>query len=121
MTKRKPIIHLKVLPGEPLDGSGRVYIHLFVRDEQGIITEPHVIRPVSQEEMEAGRNIEVGPARGRLACDPKRTVSPKTHNGVTTITPRSDDPRAVNCPKCMASVDYKSMMARIQPNSKESK
>ncbi len=52
--------------------------------------------------------------RGRLACDSKRTVAPTTHSGVTTVTSRTDDPRAATCPRCLASKDYAAMMKHYQ-------
>lgn len=98
---------MKVLPGEPVDGSGRVCIHLFVRDERGSITEPHVLS------INESKQLVSGPTRGRLACDPKKTVESVTRAGVTTVTMRTDDARAVTCPKCVASKDYADMMVRL--------
>lgn len=95
-SKARRVISMNVLPGEPLDGSGRVCIHLFVRDEEGLFTEPHVMHQVDHK-------IECRPARGRLACDPKRNPATVTKGSVTTVTPRTDDPRAVTCPKCLSS------------------
>lgn len=102
----KRVINLRCLPGEPLDGSGRVCIHLFVQDERGPFTEPHALHLVNKQ-------MEAKPTRGRLACDPKRLVAPTTKNGVTTVTPRTDDPRAVTCPKCKVSTDYAAAMELI--------
>ena len=108
----KRIINVKVLPGEPLDGSGRVCIHLFVRDERGPFTEPHVLYMHSGEDGQS--RLAAKPTRGRLACDPKRTVEPVTRAGVTTVTMRTDDARAVTCLKCIASKDYVGMMSRLE-------
>lgn len=106
------VISLSVNPGQPTDGSGVVCIHLFVRDEKGPFEEPHVLRsgPAGRE-----RELVAGPARGRLACDARRTVAAAMHNGVTRITMRTDDPRAVTCPKCMASPLFKKMMELVEP------
>ena len=90
-----------------------VCIHLFVRDERGPFVEPHVLHPVVRDGVQVKRELTARPTRGRLACDPKRTVAPTTHRGVTTITPRTDDPRATTCPKCMASPEYAEMMERL--------
>ena len=103
----KRTICVKVLPGEPTDGTGRVCIHLFVRDAAGPFTEPSAMH------LDAEKKLAVGPARGRLACDPRRTVAPVVRGGVTTVTHRTDDPRAVTCPKCAASADYARIMGLI--------
>ena len=108
MSKR--IVNVKVLPGEPTDGSGRMCIHLFVQGEDGPFVEPHVLHPSVESGVAVKQKLVARPTRGRLACDPRRTVAPVTRGGVTTITPRTSDPRAVSCVKCIASADYKSMM-----------
>lgn len=112
----KRVVDVKVLPGEPLDGSGRVCIHLFVQDERGPFTEPHALYMHSGEDGQS--RLASKPTRGRLTCDPKRTVAPVTRGGVTTITMRTDDARAVTCPKCVASKDYTRMMAILEPSTK---
>lgn len=88
--KRTKHVTLKVLPGEPLDGSGRVCVHLFVRDPRGYMVEPHVLHPV------AGGKFEARPTRGKLAC------GVRLKRGEVTL--RSDDVRAVTCPKCLEQV-----------------
>lgn len=114
----KRIINIKVLLGEPLDGSGRVCIHLFVQDNYGKFTEPCVFHMQDMEDNQGQlvKRLITKPTRGRLACDPKKTVDPVTRNGVTTITMRSDDARAVTCPKCRKSVEYAQMMALLEEN-----
>ncbi len=114
MPKKNRVINVRVLPGEPLDGSGRVCIHLFVQDNAGLFVEPHAVHPVFKDGVQVKQQVVCGPARGRLACDPKRNPTPTTHNGVITVTPRTDDPRAVTCTKCMASNDYKAMVAKLE-------
>lgn len=108
----KRIINVKVLPGEPLDGSGKVCIHLFVQDERGPFVEPSALHMAEGENGQ--KQLVARPTRGRLACDPKRTVAPVTRGGVTTVTMRTDDPRAATCPKCIASKDYAVMMKRLE-------
>lgn len=103
----KRIINVNVLPGEPLDGSGRVCIHMFVKDERGPFTEPLVIHIENNQPV-------AKPTRGRLACDPNRLVAPVMRNGVTTVTMRTDDARAVTCPKCQKSTDYVSAMELLK-------
>ena len=102
----KRIISVGVLPGEPTDGSGIVCIHLFVQDDKGPFTEPHVLQPgPSKDQKVVAKRI-----RGRLACDPKKLVAPTTRGGITKVTMRTDDPRAVTCPKCKNSPDYERLM-----------
>ena len=100
------IISMNVLPGEPTDGSGRVCIHMFVPDEHGPFIEPHVLHPVVRDGKVVKQELEARPTRGRLACDPKRKVAPVTHKGITTVTPRTNDPRAVTCLKCCNTSEY---------------
>ena len=112
MTKRR-VIGMSVLPGQPTDGSGVVCIHLFVPDERGPFVEPHVIQ-VDKVAADSGRPVLVaGPKRGRLACNPKSLVAAVERRGVTTITMRTDDPRAVTCPKCIASTFYTDIMQKL--------
>lgn len=105
----KRTVSINVLPGEPLDGSGRVCIHLFVKDEAGPFVEPHALHPVIEDGVVVKGRLEAKPTRGRLACDARRDASPTKHGNVTVVTPRTDDPRAVTCVKCKASADYAAM------------
>lgn len=111
----KRVVDIKVVKGEPTDGTGLVCIHLFVQDETGLIVEPHVLhmRDIKDRQGRVNKGLVAEPTRGRLACDPNRLVEPVTHNRVTTITMRTDDPRAVTCPKCCSSVDYVEKMKVI--------
>lgn len=116
----KRIINLSVLPGEPTDGTGKMCIHLFVRDNQGSFTEPCVLQmKVDKLHLlqtgETREELISGPARGRIACNPMLIPSGKPdRKGVVNVTMRSDDPRAVTCPKCMASRDYIELSDRIK-------
>lgn len=104
MPSRKRIINMKVLPGEPLNGGGRVCIHLFVQDESGPFVEHHALMATLNDQ---GQDVViVKPTRGRLACDPRRGVDPVVKGNVTTITHRTDSPDAVTCLKCKASKEY---------------
>lgn len=108
-------MNVNVVPGELTNGTGRVCIHLFVRDVRGPIMEPHVLHPALDEQgAPIKRQLVALPTRGRLACDPRRTVAPVNRSNVTTVTPRTDDPRAVTCPRCQASAEYKALMSEIQ-------
>ena len=108
----RKVVNMKVLPGEPLDGTGRVCIHLFVQDELGRFVEPHALHPVFEDGVQVKQKVDARPTRGRLACDPNRDPAPKTRGNITTVTPRTDDPQAVTCLKCRASEDYKAMSSR---------
>jgi hypothetical protein len=108
------IVSISVLPGEPTDGSGRVCIHLFVPRADGPFVEPHALHPVFQDGVQVKQQVVALPTRGRLACDPRRQVAPVTRRGVTAVTARTDDPRAVTCPRCLASVLYREAMERLE-------
>lgn len=106
-------ISVKVLPGQPTDGSGQVCIHLFVIDPKGPFSEPHVLHPAPPGMK--GKKMIAKRTRGRLACDATKQVRPRTlRNGVTEITMRTDDPRAVTCLGCKASKDYEERMLIIE-------
>lgn len=108
MKKRRRIVDVRVLPGEPTDGSGKVCIHLFVPDGTGPIVERSVtqVAPVPQGEG-GGRRLTVGQARGHLACDRKRLVAPvQRANGVVSVTMRTIEPGAVTCPACKDTAEY---------------
>ncbi len=114
MSKR--VVSVSVVPGGPLDGTGRVCIHLFVQDTRGPFVEPHALhRVLDAEGNPVKRQLVAKPTRGRLACNPRRSVAPVTRDGVTIITSRTDDPRAVTCPYCIASADYTRMMEALEP------
>lgn len=107
---KKRILDISVLPGQPLDGTGKLCIHLFVPDSRGPFTEPCVMQLDKVKQMRGEVALFNGPKQGRLACDPKRLVAPVTKNNITKITLRTGDPRAATCPKCIASPDYKAMI-----------
>lgn len=110
--KTKRVIHRKVLPGQPTDGTGTLCIHLLVPDDRGPFVQNHMLymEEGKNEDGQRTRELVHRPTRCRLACNPKRTVRPETKNGVTTITMRTDDPRGVTCLKCKASDNYSAMM-----------
>lgn len=114
MATKRRVVEVKVLPGEPLDGTGKVCIHLFVKDEAGPFVEPHALHLEATEDGLPANRLVSRPTRGRLACDPRRTVAPVTRGGITTVTPRSDDPRAVTCFKCKKSPEYAKTMALLE-------
>lgn len=104
--KKAPAVSVSVLPGQPTNGSGVACIHLFVLDEHGPIIEPHVMHPVIGNDGKPTGKLYGKPTRGRLACDPKRTIAPFTKNGVLHVTLRTDMCEAVTCIKCKTSKDF---------------
>lgn len=102
-----------MLPGEPTDGTGRVCIHLFVRDETAKFQEEFTFLPVYENGEQVKGRVAIGPSRGRLACDPSRSFAPELRGGAVVVTMRSDDPRAVSCPKCIATAEYKEAMFKL--------
>lgn len=123
MTRR--VVNMGVLPGEStVSGAGRTCIHLFVQDERGAFIEPHALHPELDEHGEPlKQRVVAGPARGRLACDPKKKVSSRMATGrgnsVFNIVQRTDDPRAVTCPKCLASPERSEKMKLLEPQPAE--
>lgn len=95
MIKNK-IIGLKVLPGEPTNGSGKICIHLFVVTKEN--GGKGIFRAVS----------------GHLACSPKKSSEVTERKGVTNVTMHTDDPRAATCPACIKSSDYTRIMKLLE-------
>lgn len=95
------MVRQNVLPGEPTNGKGTICIHFLVRDEQGPCIEPHVLYPAGKGKLEAR------PTRVRIACDPKKKVSPVRVGKVISITHRTEEVSAVTCLKCKATKEYK--------------
>lgn len=115
MRTQSKVVNVKVLPGEPTDGSGRVCIHLFVQDPRGPILEPHALHPVIGPDGEpVKQRVEARPTRGRLACDSRRRAAPDVRGNVASVTCRTDDPRAVTCLKCKATADYERAMVALE-------
>lgn len=94
------------VPGRP----GSVRIHYFVHDEAGPIEMP------SDMAMTAFGPITLGGSKGRIACQPTLKVEdvlPKLKGGFTHLFQHSDEARAVTCPDCCRSDDYKSTMQAL--------
>lgn len=115
--RRTPVVAMSVLPGQPTDGSGDNCIHLFVQDQRGPIVEPNIMYPTIGEDGKPTGRLGAKSARGRLACDPRRTVTPVTKNGVTHITMRTDVREAVTCLKCKKSKDYNNSNVSVATQS----
>lgn len=101
----RPVVDFRMLP----DGSGRVRIHWFMRDEAGpictgVVSHSTPLGPVV-----------LGGAKGRIACQPNlESVNPiwLSANHVQPLH-HSDDARAATCPECMATPEYAAMMKRL--------
>jgi hypothetical protein len=94
-----PPITIYLLP----DGSGRVRIHYFHRDDKGPVSTAQVVHPT-----QIGP-VPLGGATGFIACQPGlkslfTPAGPVVH---------SDDPRAVTCPECRGSGEWREVMTRL--------
>lgn len=83
------------------DGSGRVCIHFFVHDPPPTKMADITARPILQG------------STGYIACRKQRDVSPQLVNGVWEPCPHSNEARAVTCPACMATEEWKKTMESI--------
>lgn len=87
------------------DGSGRVCLHWIYEDKDGPIETVDSVVQTS-----AGPKL-LGARRWRMACCPQLTNIDPKREGVRIIPwQRSDDPRAVTCPRCMATDEFKARM-----------
>lgn len=93
---------IRMLP----DKSGRVCIHYFVHSREGPANTPGGM---------------VGPfpfpgSQGYIACSPKtERVTPRVGaDGTTTPVCHSNEARAVTCPKCRETREWKETMAQIE-------
>ncbi|MBX9682127.1 MAG: hypothetical protein K2X38_25495 [Gemmataceae bacterium] len=93
------IINQRFLP----DGSGRVCIHLFAHSADGSATTP------------AGVNgFKFEGARGYIACNPTQSkVTPLVRGNEHLLCTWSDDARAVSCPKCQETAEFKGQMEQL--------
>lgn len=114
-TKPKRVLNFSVLPDQPTDGSGKLCIHLFIKDDKGSFVEPHVLHQVLDSEGNPVKGqLEAKPTRGRLACSRKLVPNVTPRNSIVTITMRSDDPRATTCPKCLTTNEHKTLIAQTK-------
>jgi len=113
--KRHRKVTLQLLRGEPLDGTGRVCIHLVVPDEEhGTYIEPHFLHPeLDAQGQPIKQRLVAKPTRVRLACSYTMTGEPINHVGMNFVVVRTDDPRAATCPKCIATKEYAAHMQRL--------
>ena len=107
MNRNDETINLKLLAGEPVDGSGRLCIHFLVQDDVGKIETPGTLTPALKENPFAPVVLELkGPRKWRIACRPEQnSVQPQVRNGVRYVCLYSNDPLAVTCPGCLESAD----------------
>lgn len=94
---------MTVLPGEKTDGTGKICIHLFLKDENGSFIEPHALHPqLDNDGNIIKQKLVAKPTRGRIACDRNKKPSTKPNkDGSHTLLMRTDDANAVTCPKCL--------------------
>lgn len=113
----RPAVNMRLLP----DGTGRVRICWLVWDEKGPVTMPTGQVMTPQGPVPVGGSLPApGQApltRARIACDPLlSSVLPHSAvvrgQNVTRLVMHSDDPRAVTCPECAATEEYKKAMER---------
>jgi len=87
------------------DGTGRIRIHYFHKDDQGPAFTPAVTLRSSIGPVRAGG------VKGRIACQPTLSiVTPQVTVHEVKPLVHSDDPRAVTCPECRASDLWKKAM-----------
>ena len=108
------VIEIRALP------DGRYRIHYFVFDPEGPCELPTGMVKTNQ-----GSSVRVGGSiptpegivatRGYIACEPERkSVLPDGRRGTIRLCLRSDDPRAVSCPSCKETAEYKAAMADLE-------
>lgn len=119
-------INLSVLPGDMeaiKRGAGRNCIHLFVEDDRGPYSEPHVLYPLLDAQGEPVKGqYEARATRGRIACDRRKIALPRQRAGtsVVDVTLRTNEARAVTCPKCQATPEYAEKMRLLEPSAEAS-
>ena len=91
------------------DGTGRVCIHWFIRDEAGPIKTPGTAY------MTAFGPIPLGGAVGRIACNPEQNSVATQNNGMDFFPClHSDDVRAATCPDCLATDEAKKVIEKLK-------
>ncbi len=102
-------IDVKVLPGEPTDGSGHVRIHWFVRSENGA-----AVTPAGTVKSSIGP-LKAGGVRGYLACQKGRAdIGSRVVGGMIAMTLHTDEVRAATCPECLATAEAKAMLTLLE-------
>ena len=95
------VVTIRLLP----DGSGRVRIHWYMRTPDGPIKPPENGMPDIYAK-------KLGwPTSGRIMCAPGvKDIRPQIKGASIHPVVHSDDPRAVTCPECMETEEYKKVM-----------
>ncbi len=127
--KGKEALNLKLLPGEPIDGTGRIRIHYLVRDDasgkivfdQSLTNENDALGGLKQAD---DGMIAVSVASTfrfkkrsawRVACNPEQnSLQPQVANGQRYMCVAPPDPLATTCPACLASEDHRAAMRLIE-------
>ena len=87
---------------------GRLRIHWFKVCSSGPIKTPEGMIQTS-----IGAK-QVGGVQGMIACNPEQNNLGPVQKGMDTLMClRSDDPRAVTCPECMATEDFKKAVVQV--------
>jgi hypothetical protein len=107
-------IRMRALPGEPLDGSGRIRIHFFVKDVRVKTQTPAGVVKTAVAGL-PGPPLKVGGVHGYIACNRARDpLTSSVVNGVHAVEPYSDDPRGATCPECLATPEFQAAMKVIE-------
>jgi hypothetical protein len=107
------VVVLRTLPPDEY-GNRRVRICYFVKDDAGPVKIPDA-RLAKPKDGGKHYPFKVPGCAGYIACQPKRAnVMPVQKGGETYLCTRSDDPRAVTCPDCEATDEFKVAMAEIE-------
>lgn len=104
------VVNVKLLP----DGSGRIRVHYFAWGP-GPVETPTAVAMAGITPVRLGGSVDGQHRRGFIACQPGRAgILPDSRGDGVHLVPHSDDPRAANCPECMATEAFKEHMARLK-------
>lgn len=103
-----PPIERKLLP----DGTLRVRIHFFVRDQSGGVNFPGgvILRSVGGVPMP----LRYHGSRGYFACAPDEGAAHPVKDGRICVREHTGDPRAVTCPECVATDVFKAKLRELE-------
>jgi hypothetical protein len=106
------VVVVRVLPKDE-NGIQRCRQCFLVKSPTGAITSP-TGRLAKPKNGEKHYPFLVPGYQAYIACQPKRAnVNPMNRNSETHVTLRTDDPRVVTCPECMATQEWKDAMAQF--------
>lgn len=96
------ILNIKQTP------DGKAMVHYLISSENGPIETP------LRTEMTGMGRMNFGGFKGYKACDPlQNTILPQNRGGQTFLCIAVTEPRAVTCPACKETPDYRNQMAMI--------